>query len=130
MQYSAAGDVFIVENTENYGTNWLSVKVTAVMVVNTVVLDIGMGLELSKLNAIFFLLYFRSLNIRIHFNIIFPSNSSSKYFYKYLIISLIISLPSPPSHPPYHPPLPTPPFPSHPLYPITLTQSAVNSQYT
>jgi len=54
MQYSAACDVFIVENTENYGTNWLSVKVTAVTVVNTVVLDIGMGLELSKLNAISF----------------------------------------------------------------------------
>ena len=125
MQYSAAGDVFIVENTENYGTNWLSVKVTAVMVVNTVVLDIGMGLELSKLNAVSFAVL-QILKYKNRFNIIFPSNSSSKYFNKYLIISLIISTPFP--SPPYHPPLPNQSLPS--LYPITLTQSAVNSQYT
>ena len=61
-----------------------------------------------------FTLYFRFLNIRIHFNIIFPSNSSYKYFNKYLIIRLIISLPFP--SPPYRPSsLSTPtPLPNHP----------------
>jgi len=33
--------------------------------------------------------HLRSLNIKIDFNIIFPSDSSSKYFNKHNIISLI-----------------------------------------
>ena len=53
MQYSAAWDVFIVENTQSYETSWFSVKVTAVTLVNTMVLDLGMGLGLSKSNVIF-----------------------------------------------------------------------------
>ena len=47
MEYSAAWDVFIVENTESYETIWFSVKVTAVSLVNTMVLDLGMRLGLS-----------------------------------------------------------------------------------
>ena len=53
MQYSATWDVFIVQNTQSYETSWFSAKVTAVTLVNTVVLDLGMGLGLSKSNAIF-----------------------------------------------------------------------------
>ena len=44
MQYSENCDVFIVENTESYETSWFSVKVTAVMLVNTLVFDLGKGL--------------------------------------------------------------------------------------
>jgi len=46
MQYSAACDIFIVENTQSYGTSWFSVKVTAVTLVSSMVLDIGMSLGL------------------------------------------------------------------------------------
>ena len=53
MQYRAACDVFIAENTESYETSWFSVKVTAVPLVNTAVLDLGLGLGLSKSNATF-----------------------------------------------------------------------------
>jgi len=53
MQYSAACDVFIEENTQSYGTSWFSVKVTAVTLVNSMVLDIEMSLGLSKSKAIF-----------------------------------------------------------------------------
>ena len=53
MQYRAACDVFIAENTESCETSWFSVKVTAVPLVNTAVLDLGMGLDLSKSNATF-----------------------------------------------------------------------------
>jgi len=53
MEYSAAWNVFIVENTESDGTSWFSDKVTAVALVNTLVLDLGMGLGLSESNAIF-----------------------------------------------------------------------------
>ena len=54
MKYGAALDVFTVENTESYVTSWFSVKVTAVTLVNTVVLDLGMGLGLSDSNDLFF----------------------------------------------------------------------------
>ena len=53
MKYGAALDVFTVENTESYVTSWFSVKVTAVTLVNTVVLDLGMGLGLSESNDLF-----------------------------------------------------------------------------
>ena len=53
MQYRAACAVFIAENTESYETSSFSVKVTAVTLVNTAVLDLGMGLGLSKSNATF-----------------------------------------------------------------------------
>jgi len=53
MEYSAACNAFIVENTQSYEPNWFSVKITAVALVNTMVLDLGMGLGLSKSNAIF-----------------------------------------------------------------------------
>jgi hypothetical protein len=59
MEYSAAWDVFIVENTESYKTNWFCVKVTAVTLVNTVMLDQGFGLGLSKSKGIFVMLCFR-----------------------------------------------------------------------
>ena len=48
MEYSAAWYVFIVGNTELYRTNWFSVKVTAVALVNTLVLELGMGLGTFK----------------------------------------------------------------------------------
>ena len=53
MEYSAAWNVFIVENTESDGTSWFSDKVTAVALVNNLVLDLGMGLGLSRSNIIF-----------------------------------------------------------------------------
>ena len=45
--------VFIVENTQSYDTNCFSVKVTVVTLINTMVLDLRMGLGLSKSKAIF-----------------------------------------------------------------------------
>jgi len=54
MQYSAICYVFIKENTQSYGTSRFSVKVTAVTLVNSTVLDTGMSLGLSKSNAILF----------------------------------------------------------------------------
>jgi hypothetical protein len=56
MEYSATWHVYFVENTECYETSWFSVKVTAVISFNTVVLDLGMGLVLTKFNAIFYAL--------------------------------------------------------------------------
>ena len=53
MQYSAACDVFIVENIQFYETSWFSVKVTAVTLVNTMVFYLRMGLGLSKSKVIF-----------------------------------------------------------------------------
>ena len=53
MEESAARDVFIVENTKSYEASWFSVKVTAITLVNTVVLDLGKGSGISKSNAIF-----------------------------------------------------------------------------
>jgi len=54
MVYSSSSfDVFIVEKTQSYETSWFSVKVTAVTLVNPIVLDVRIGLGLSKSKAIF-----------------------------------------------------------------------------
>ena len=49
----AACYVFTVENTQSYDTSCFSVKVRATTLVNITVLDLGMGLGLSKPKAIF-----------------------------------------------------------------------------
>jgi len=87
--------------------------VTAITFTNIVVFSLGMDLCLSNSHMIFLLIpHFRSLNITIDFRIVFPSDSSSKFFNKCLTISVLPSLP----------------FPSlHILYLIPLSQSAVNT---
>ena len=84
--------------------------VTAITLTNIMVFGLGVGLCLSNSHTIFlFIPHFRSLNITIGFYIFFPSDSSSIFLNKYLTIPLLRSLPT--------------------LYPIPLTQSAVNTQF-
>jgi len=125
-------------NSESYEARSFSVNVTALTLLNTLVLDLGLVEVLQSQELFLFILYFRSLNIRIDFNIIFPSNSSSKHLNKYLIISLIISLTFPSVPSVHRLPLTFPTFPNQPpnqtVSPlpapstIPLTQSAVNTQ--
>ena len=83
MEYSAACDVLIVEamyNLRSLTKHAGSVSclvclllVTAITFVNIMVLGFGLGLCASNGHTVFLLmLHFRSLNIRINFNIILP----------------------------------------------------------
>jgi len=69
-------------NTESYVTSWFCVKDRAVTLLNTLVLELELVEVFQSQELFLFILYFRSLNIRIDFNIIFPSNSSSKHLNK------------------------------------------------
>ena len=82
---------------------------TAITFINIMVFDLGLGLCLSNSHTVFLLIpHFKFLNITIDCYIVYPSDSSSKLFNKCFTIPPLPSLPT--------------------LYPITLTQSALNTQ--
>ena len=102
MDYSATWDVLIdqamynlLSLTKQAGSLSRSeclALVTTVTFVNITMLDLGLGLCLSKSNKLFLLiLHFRLFNIRVDFNIIFPSVQSYTSFNKYLTINVSIS---------------------------------------
>jgi hypothetical protein len=136
MEHSATWDVLIDQEmynllslTKRAGSVSLSeclALVTAVIFFNVTVLDLGLGLCLSKSNTLFLLiLQFRFFNIRVDFNIIFPSDQSPTFCNKYLTINVPISqyfppFPPLPSHSRHFPSLPTHqplPLPTHPSLP-------------
>lgn len=83
--------------------------VTTITFINIMVFGLGLGLCLPNSHTLFLLIsHFRSLNKTKDFYIVFPSDSSSKFSNKCLTIPPLPSLPT--------------------LYPIPLTQSAVNTQ--
>ena len=83
--------------------------VTTITFINIMVFVIELCLCLPNSHTLFLLIsHFRSLNKTKDFYIVFPSDSSSKLFNKCLSISILSSFPT--------------------LYPITLSQSAVNTQ--
>ena len=67
MECSAAWDAFIVDNTQSYESNWFSVKITDVTLVNNMVLDLGMGLGLSHSNVSFVYTVFQFLKYKNRF---------------------------------------------------------------
>ena len=98
---------------------------TAITFVIIMMLDLGLSLCLSNSNNLYLLtLYGSCLNKKIDFNIIFPSEFSSKFFNEHLTIAYFLLFTSLPSQ---TFPSPTPPFPStRPL--IILKQFVVNTQ--
>ena len=106
---NSSSNVHITKHAGSISCSECVPLVTAIAIINIMVFGLGMCLCLSNSHTIFLLIpHFRSLNIITDFYIAFPSNSSSKHSNKCHTI---------------------PPLPSIPtLYPIHLTQSAVNTQ--
>jgi len=90
--------------------------ITDITLINIMLFGSGLFVRRSNSHTIFEMItYFRSLNITIDFYIKFHFDSSTKVFKKFLKINLLSSL--------HFPSLPTT------IYPIHLTQSAVNTQF-
>jgi hypothetical protein len=95
MEYSAICDDSIDQVMLNYVVQFIvTVRMLAAGHSHNLYYDYGVRVWIVFIsffsNQLFCLIrHLRSLNIKIDFNIIFPSDSSSKYFNKYITISLI-----------------------------------------
>jgi len=106
---NGSSNVQITKHVSSVSCSECLLLVTTITFINIKLFGIELCLCLSNSHRLFlFRSHFKSLNKTKDFYIVFPSDSSSKLFNKCLSNSIIPFLPT--------------------LYPITLSQSAVNTQ--